>query len=152
MLFDEWNTLWGSFGNSASALYAAVVMTLLIRHAEELNLAGASYFALVNEGAIRVYPDHVCLAPDGEVLKRMALHAGGELQPDEDKTIVKTVHEDFDYISVYNDSETLDKRLSDLEGAFEILTPNGVWIDIRSGEGKLSSIPPASVAFVHRAH
>ena len=152
MLFDEWNTLWGTFGNSASALYAAVVMTMLIRHAEELNLAGSSYFALVNEGAIRVYPDHVCLAPDGEVLKRMALHAGGVLELNEDNTYIKTVHEGFDYISVYNNSETLDKRLPDLEGAFEILTPNGVWIDIRSGEGKLSSIPPASVAFVHRAH
>ena len=150
MLFDEWNLCWGSFGNSESALYAAVVMTMLIRHAEELDLQGASYFALVNEGVIRVYPDHVCLAPDGEILKRMAVHAGGELQPCEDSTCVRTVHEGFDYISVYNDSAGAEKRLSGMEGAYEILIPDGVWMRIESGEGTLESLPPSSAAFIRR--
>ena len=148
LLFDEWNMRWGCSGDSASALYAAAVMTMMIRHAEELNLVGASYFTPVNEGAIRVYPDHVRIAPDGEVLKRMAVHAGGELELGEDETMVKTIHEGFSYISVYNPSADTEKCLCGVRGAYEILTPDGVWMDVRAGEGELKSIPPASVAFI----
>jgi len=150
MLLDEWNLCWGCSGDSASALYAACVMTLLIRYAEELNIEGASYFALINEGLIRVYPDHVCLAPDGEVLKRMVIHAGGELELNEDKTYVKTIHEGFEYISVYNNSVDTEKLLSGIEGTYEILTPNGVWMNIYSGEGELKTLPPAAVAFIRK--
>ena len=148
ILFDEWNLRWGCLGDSASALFAATVMTMLIRHAEELNIVGASYFAMVNEGVIRVYPDHVCLAPDGEVLKRMALHAGGELELNEDRTYVKTVHDGFSYISIYNDSPDKERCLTGIEGTYEILRPNGIWMNITGGKGTLNSIPPASVAFI----
>lgn len=148
LLFDEWNLRWGCAGDSASALYAASVITMLIRNAEQLNIEGASYFALINEGAIRVYPDHVCLAPDGEVLKRMRLHAGGELRLNEDHTLIKTIHDGFTYVSVYNKSTTEEKKFADLSGYYEILVPNGIWMDISSGEGELKSIPPASVAFI----
>ena len=147
VLLDEWNMRWGASGDSLTALYAASVMTMLIRSAETLNVVGATYFAPVNEGAIRVYPDHVRFAPDGEVLRRMVIHAGGTLAPCEDKTCVQTVHDGFTYTSVYNDSATQEKKLGRLSGEYELLTPNGVWMNIERGEGTLGVLPPASIAF-----
>jgi len=148
VLLDEWNMHWGWWGDLYTGLYAAAVLTMLIRRAEELNLCGASYFALVNEGCIRVYTDHVILAPDGEVLKRMADHAGGEVVASDDTAWVKTEHEDFDYISVYNASATEVKPLTEAAGDYELLTPNGVDFAITAGSGRLEQLPPLSVAFI----
>ena len=148
VLLDEWNMHWGWWGDLYSGLYAAAVLTMLIRRAEELNLYGASYFALVNEGCIRVYTDHVTFAPDGEVMMRMTDHAGGEVVAGDDPTWVKTEHEDFDYISVYNPSATEDKPLADVEGEYELLVADGVNFKISAGTGKLEKLPPLSVAFI----
>lgn len=79
----------------------------------------------------------------------MAAHAGGELCITEDKYCVKTAHESFDYISVYNDSADTEKSLSGIEWNYEILIPDGVRMKIDSGEGELKKHPPASVAFIH---
>ncbi len=78
MLFDEWNLRWGTMGDSDSGLYAAGVMTMLIRNQEKLNLDGASYFALVNEGIIRVYQD--VTSDDMDFTNRLAgiLYGGRE--------------------------------------------------------------------------
>lgn len=146
--FDEWNIRWGCSGDSVSAIYAAGIMTMLINHAERLNLESASYFAIVNEGAIRVYPDHVRLAPDGEVLKRMVNHAGGEIEDTGDETCVRTIHEDYIYTSIYNKSVDEERRLAGIEGSYELLTPNGVWMDLTKGEGEFTVLPPASVVFI----
>ena len=148
VLLDEWNMHWGWWGDLYTGLYAAAVLTMLIRRAEELNLYGASYFALVNEGCIRVYTDHVILAPDGEVMKRMAVHAGGEVVAGDDPAWVKTEHEDFDYISVYNASAAEAKLLAEAAGDYELLTPNGVDFAITAGSGRLEQLPPLSVAFI----
>lgn len=151
VLLDEWNMHWGWWGDLYTGLYAAAVLTMLIRRAEELNLYGASYFALVNEGCIRVYTDHVILAPDGEVMKRMAVHAGGEVVAGDDPAWVKTEHEDFDYISVYNASAAEAKLLAEAAGDYELLTPNGVDFAITAGSGRLEQLPPLSVAFIRKA-
>ena len=151
VLLDEWNMHWGWWGDLYTGLYAAAVLTMLIRRAEELNLYGASYFALVNEGCIRVYTDHVMLAPDGEVMKRMAVHAGGEVVAGDDPAWVKTEHEDFDYISVYNASAAEAKLLAEAAGDYELLTPNGVDFAITAGSGRLEQLPPLSVAFIRQA-
>lgn len=151
VLLDEWNMHWGWWGDLYTGLYAAAVLTMLIRRAEELNLYGASYFALVNEGCIRVYTDHVILAPDGEVMKRMAVHAGGEVVAGDDPAWVKTEHEDFDYISVYNASAAEAKLLAEATGDYELLTPNGVDFAITAGSGRLEQLPPLSVAFIRKA-
>ena len=151
VLLDEWNMHWGWWGDLYTGLYAAAVLTMLIRRAEELNLYGASYFALVNEGCIRVYTDHVILAPDGEVMKRMAVHAGGEVVAGDDPAWVKTEHEDFDYISVYNASAAEAKLLAEAAGDYELLTPNGVDFAITAGSGRLEQLPPLSVAFIRQA-
>ena len=148
VLLDEWNMHWGWWGDCMSGLYAAAALTMMIRRAEELNLYGASYFALVNEGCIRAYTDHVLLAPDGEVLKRMAEHAGGEVEMNDDPTWVKTTHEGFDYISVYNPSATAEKALSGVEGDYELLVAGGVDFKITPGAGSLTKLPPLSVAFI----
>ena len=148
ILLDEWNYQWGTFGTSVSALYAASVMTILIKNAERLNIDGAAYFALVNEGAIRVYSDHVQMAPDGEVLMRMTGHIGGEIVANDDNTFVKTLHDGYSYISVYNNSATHERNLSSVSGEYEILSPNGNYINITNGFGDLKYLPPASVAFV----
>ena len=148
VLLDEWNMHWGWWGDCMSGLYAAAALTMLIRRAEELNLYGASYFALVNEGAIRVYTDHVTLAPDGEVLKRMTNHAGGEILSGDDPTWVKTVHSGYSYLSVYNPSATEEKILTDVEGDYELLESNGADFKITEGHGKLEKLPPMSVAFI----
>ena len=150
VLLDEWNMHWGWWGDLYTGLYAAAVLTMLIRRAEELNLYGASYFALVNEGCIRVYTDHVMLAPDGEVMKRMAVHAGGEVVAGDDPAWVKTEHEDFDYISVYNASAAEAKLLAEAAGDYELLTPNGVDFAITAGSGRLEQLPPMSVAFIRQ--
>ena len=121
---------------------------MLIRRAEELDLYGASYFALVNEGALRVYTDRVELAPDGEVMKRMANHAGGEVVVGEDPAWVKTVHEGFAYISAYNLSATEEKVLADTAGEYELLELDGVNFKITAGSGKLEKLPPMTVAFL----
>ena len=151
VLLDEWNMHWGWWGDLYTGLYAAAVLTMLIRRAEELNLYGASYFALVNEGCIRVYTDHVILAPDGEVMKRMDVHAGGEVVAGDDPAWVKTEHEDFDYISVYNASAAEAKLLAEAAGDYELLTPNGVDFAITAGSGRLEQLPPLSVAFIRQA-
>lgn len=151
VLLDEWNMHWGWWGDGISGMYAATALTMLIRRAEELNLYGASYFALVNEGCIRVYTDHVNFSPDGEVLKRMGVHAGGEVVADDDPAWVKTEHEDFDYISVYNPSATEEKALADTDGDYEVLTVCGVDMNITAGSGKLEKLPPLSVAFIRKA-
>lgn len=148
VLLDEWNMNWGWWGDAASGLYAAAALTMMIRRAGELNLAGASYFALVNEGAIRVYTDHVVLAPDGEVMKRMAGHAGGGIVAGDDPTQVTTEHEGYSYISVYNPSATEEKLLSCPEGGYELLCAEGVDLKITAGTGKLQKLPPLSVAFI----
>lgn len=151
VLLDEWNMHWGWWGDAVSGVYAAAALTMLIRRAEELNLYGASYFALVNEGCIRVYTDHVTLAPDGEVLKRMADHAGGQVVVSDDPTWVKTEHEGFDYISVYNPSEMEAKPLAEAEGDYELLTPDGVDFAVTAGSGRLEQLPPLSVVFIRQA-
>ncbi len=148
ILFDEWNLQWGGFGDSNTAIFAASVYTLLIRCYDELNLAGSSYFAPINEGAIRVYPDHVMLSPDGEVIKRMAGHQNGTLIEQTDPNCVETVHEGYRYLSVCNLSADKDKILRNVNGVYELLTPNGTLMNITSGIGPLYSIPPASVAFI----
>jgi hypothetical protein len=148
VLLDEWNMHWGWWGDAASGLYAAAALTMMIRRAEELNLAGASYFALVNEGAIRVYTDHVVLAPDGEVMKRMAGHAGGEIVAGDDPMQVTTEHEGYDYISVLNPSPAEEKSLTCAEGEYELLYADGVDLKITAGSGKLQKLPPLSVTFI----
>ena len=148
VLLDEWNMHWGMWGDGISALYAAGVLTMLIRRAEELNLAGASYFALINEGTIRVYTDHVTFSPDGEVMKRMTNHAGGEIVAGEDLTRVKTIHDGYCYTSVYNPSATEEKILADAEGDYEVLTADGAEIKLAAGSGVLAKLPPLSVAFI----
>ena len=148
VLLDEWNMHWGWWGDKYSGLYAAAVLTMLIRRAEELNLYGASYFALVNEGAVRVYTDHVMLSPDGEVMKRMANHADGEIVLCDDPTWVKTEHAGFDYLSVYNPSATEEKALSGVAGDYELLAADGVDFRITAGTGVLTKLPPLSVAFI----
>ena len=150
MLFDEWNFRWGTMGDAYSGLYAAGVITMLIKNAEKLNLDGASYFALVNEGIVRVYHDHVTLSPDGEILKRMVEHVGGELELCEDLSYVKTVHDGYSFISVLNKSATEEKQLTDIEGEYEIFTPNGENMNISKGNGSLSVILPASVVFIKK--
>lgn len=150
MLFDEWNLRWGSMGDAYGGLYAAGVMTLLIRNQEQLNLEGASYFALVNEGIIRVYHDHVTLAPDGEIMKRMTEHAGGTLVPCGDTSMVVTDHGDYLWISVLNKSVSDEKLLDDIDGAYEIFTPDRENMKRVCGNGRLLSIPPASAAFIKR--
>ena len=137
-------------GDAYSGLYAAGVITMLIKNAEKLNLDGASYFALVNEGIVRVYHDHVTLSPDGEILKRMVEHVGGELELCEDPSYVKTVHDGYSFISVLNKSATEEKQLTDIEGEYEIFTPNGENMNISKGNGSLSVIPPASVVFIKK--
>ena len=148
VLLDEWNMHWGCWGDAASGLYAAAALNMMIRRAGELNLAGASYFALVNEGAIRVYTDHVVLAPDGEVMKRMAGHAGGEIVAGDDPMQVTTEHEGYDYISVLNPSPAEEKSLACAEGEYELLYADGVDLKITAGSGKLQKLPPLSVAFI----
>ena len=148
VLLDEWNMHWGWWGDALSGLYAAAALTMLIRRAQELNLYGASYFALVNEGAIRVYTDHVIMAPDGEVMKRMAAHADGEVVVGSDPARVETRHGDYDYISVYNASATEGKILADVEGDYELLEANGTDFRITAGNGRLEKLPPLSVAFI----
>lgn len=149
MVFDEWNTRWGSFGSGSSALYAAGVLCMLIKNADRLNLRGASYFALVNEGAIRVYPDHVTLAPDGEILKRMALHIGGKLLPTEDSDTVTTLHKGYRYTTVCNPSSKQAKLIYE-QGSCEVLTLIEGELFIQQFEKGLKTIPPLSVAFIRR--
>ena len=151
VLLDEWNMHWGWWGDLYSGLYAAAVLTMLIRRAEELNLYGASYFAQVNEGCIRVYTDHVTLAPDGEVMKRMVNHAGGEVVVSDDPTWVRTEHETFTYTSVYNPSATEEKCIAGVAGEYEVLVADGVDLKVLSGAGELDKLPPLSVAFIRQA-
>ncbi len=148
IMFDEWNLQWGTLGSVVSGLYAAAVATLLIREHEELNIEGASYFAIVNEGAIRVYSDHAVLSPDGEILKRMANHAGGKIELNDDISYIKSIHDGYSYISVYNGSATEFKALSDICGEYELLTPDGDTYNITEGNGKVDELPPSSVLFV----
>ena len=147
MLFDEWNALWGGTGSGATAMYAAGVSTMLIRNAHKLNLLGASYFCPINEGCIRVYPDHVLMAPDGEVLSRMALHADGEWLDTGDENTVITQHNGYQYISVLNTSVDQAQKLS-LTGEYEVITPDADRVQIETREGELKELPPASVAFI----
>jgi len=147
--FDEWNLLWGSWGCALSAVYAASMLHVLIRHTEELKLDGAAYFTPVNEGAIRVYPDHAALAPDGEVFLRMARHAGGEVVSCPDlPTAIRTRHEGYDYMSVCNPSADNPMKLTGAAGEYEILIPEGDGIRMEKGTGELSGLPPASVAWI----
>ena len=150
VLLDEWNIHWGWWGDGMSGLYAAAVLTMLIRRAEELNLYGATYFALVNEGCIRAYTDHVTFAPDGEVMKRMTLHAGGEVVAGDDPAWVKTEHDGWNYISVYNPSVTETKPLVGAEGEYELLTADRAEMKITAGSGRLEQLPPLSVAFIRK--
>ena len=145
--FDEWNAAWGRMGSGATALYAAGVMTMLIRNAERLNIRGASYFCPINEGAIRVYPDHVLMAPDGEILSRMAAHAGGELIETADEDAVMTGHGGFRFVSVINTSTDAPKK-TPFAGEYEIVSPDGDRVSVMRDDGALTSLPPASVAFV----
>ena len=146
--FDEWNLRWGSWGSVVSAMYAASVSTMLIRHADELTISSASYFAPVNEGAIRVYPDLVTFSPDGEILKRMALHAGGEIRKGADEACAETLHDGWRYLSIFNPSVDGGKTLNVPGGVYELLTPAGDGFDITRGDGVLKQLPPASIAFV----
>lgn len=148
MVFDEWNARWGCLGSGATAMYAAGVMTLLMHHGTRLGIIGAAYFEPVNEGCIRVYPDHVDFSPDGEVLKRMVLHAEGEIKAAKDEFTVVTEHPDYHYISVYNPSVEMCKDIDAPEGFYEILIPSGDKMEIIKKEGKLTQLPPASVAFM----
>ena len=150
MIFDEWNSIWGTTGSGASAMYAAGVSTMLIRNAERLNLLGASYFCPINEGCIRVYPDHVRMAPDGEVLSRMVSHAGGELVPAEDEGTVVTLHDGYQFASVLNTSVDQPKKV-DFAGEYEIILPDDDNVIIEKGEGALKELPPACAAFIRTA-
>ena len=84
-------------------------------------------------------------------MKRMAVQAGGEVVAGDDPAWVKTEHEDFDYISVYNASAAEAKLLAEAAGDYELLTPNGVDFAITAGSGKLEKLPPLSVAFIRKA-
>lgn len=148
ILFDEWNLKWGCQADSTSAIYAASVLTAVIKNAERLHIEGVSYFAAINEGAVRVYPDHACLAPDGEVLARMSLHASGEILPTDDPAVLKTKHDGYTYISVYNDSAEAAKALPDICGVGELLLPDGVWMKKEAINGELNELPVGAIAFV----
>ena len=130
-------------------MYAAGVSTMLIRNAERLKLLGASYFCPVNEGCIRVYPDHVLMAPDGEVLSRMVNHAGGELIDTEDEGTVITMHDKHQFVSVFNNDADMGKKVS-FAGEYEIILPDADRVIIEKGEGELKEVPPASVVFIRQ--
>ena len=139
---------WGSWGSAVSAMYATGVTTMLLRNAEHLKIDSAAYFTPVNEGAIRVYPNLVCFAPDGEILKRMAVHIDGILCPTDDECSVQTQHDGWFYYSVYNPSAEQAKTLPSLSGDYELLVPVGDRLELVKGHGQLNELPPAAAAFV----
>ena len=148
LCFDEWNMRWGSWGSAVSAMYATGVTTMLLRNVERLKIDSAAYFTPVNEGAIRVYPNLVCFAPDGEILKRMAVHIDGILCPTDDECSVQTQHDGWFYYSVYNPSAEQAKTLPSLSGDYELLVPVGDRLELVKGHGQLNELPPAAAAFV----
>ena len=81
-------------------------------------------------------------------MKRMADHANGEIVTGEDPAWVKTQHEGYSFISVYNPSATEEKVLTDVDGDYEILEADGVKFKITGGTGALTKLPPLSVAFI----
>jgi len=80
----------------------------------------------------------------------MTEHAGGTLVPCGDTSMVVTDHGDYLWISVLNKSVSDEKLLDDIDGAYEIFTPDRENMKRVCGNGRLLSIPPASAAFIKR--
>ena len=79
LTFYEWNVMWDRDGDALSGVFAAKMLDMFCREADKLNLAVASYFQPVTEGAIAVGPTSSVLEPDGQVFALYAAHQGNRL-------------------------------------------------------------------------
>ncbi len=79
--FDEWNAwyAWYRGGSVSEGIFAASLLNMLYMNADKYGVALACHFESVNEGAIQVHPDRVCLTPTGQVLSVMKNHANGTI-------------------------------------------------------------------------
>jgi alpha-L-arabinofuranosidase len=77
--FYEWNTMWDRPGDVISGVFAAGLLNMFCREAENLKLELTGYFQPVTEGAIKVDPLTCELEPDGEVFALFAPHQGNRL-------------------------------------------------------------------------
>lgn len=105
--FDEWNYCWGRNGSVMTALFAAGMIHMLVKHQEELNLRQACYFEPINEGAIQVTPYGAWLRPDGMVFELLANHGGNQLLEQECESGIVDV-----LVTVSNDTGVRRKIVS----------------------------------------
>ncbi len=77
--FYEWNTMWDRPGDAISGVFAAGMLNMFCREAENLKLELTGYFQPVTEGAIKVDPLTSEFEPDGEVFALFAPHQGNRL-------------------------------------------------------------------------
>ena len=79
IVFYEWNTMWDRPGDVISGVFAAGMLNMFCREAENLNLELTGYFQPITEGAIKVDPLTSELEADGEVFSLFAPHQGNRL-------------------------------------------------------------------------
>jgi alpha-L-arabinofuranosidase len=79
IVFYEWNTMWDRPGDAISGVFAAGMLNMFCREAENLKLELTGYFQPVTEGAIKVDPLTSEFEPDGEVFALFAPHQGNRL-------------------------------------------------------------------------
>ncbi len=90
--FDEWNAwyAWYRRGSVSEGIMAASYLNMLFRNADRYGVMMACHFESVNEGSIKVYPDHAELSPTGQAISVMQHHAGGRICVlDEDLTVTQ---------------------------------------------------------------
>jgi alpha-L-arabinofuranosidase len=174
LTFYEWNVMWDRDGDALSGVFAAEMLNLFCRESDVLNLAIASYFQPVSEGAIAVGPTSSVLEPDGHVFVLYAAHQGNRLlkipsaedqqidlcasiAPDGESIFVTLINEDTEadrevVLSVDNfkvlheaSAEVLVSQTLEVGGQF---SRDKQTLPIQDGKQVRLRIPPFSVAGV----
>lgn len=176
VLFDEWNTKWGTSGSLGMGLYAAGVLNLLCREAGSLNVEQSHFFQPITEGGITVTAQGAELDEAGKVFALFAAHQGNRLlktpdtADDADLDVCASLTPDGSqaYVTVINRStdreHVVEVSLRNFAGpvgaAATLLVPRA--LDIRSaftrreetlpvaeGVRVTLTLPPCTIARVH---
>lgn len=120
--YDEWNAwyAWYRSGSVSEGILAASFLNMLFRNADKYGVMMACHFESVNEGAIKVYPDHAELSPTGQAISIMSRHANGMVCALEED-FVATRKQDVITCTLLNRSFDEEKKFT-LQNCGEILS------------------------------
>jgi alpha-N-arabinofuranosidase len=116
--FDEWNAFFAWYHKPCiiEGMFTALMLEMICREYDRLNMPICMYFQPVNEGAILVYPFDSELTANGQVFRLMKEHREGVLldvcSDDKDLHCLGTIHKNSNKAILTLINRSYDREIS----------------------------------------